>query len=73
MSNIAMDAARLIDMLPEQDKNLAYEIIKKLVLAWDPDFTKVTEEEAKQIAQAEKSGFMDEGDIDWENLDRMAL
>ena len=73
MSNIAMDAARLIDMLPEQDKNLAYEIIRKLVLAWDPDFTKVTEEEAKQIAQAEKSGFMDEGDIDWENLDRMAL
>ena len=73
MSNIAMDAARLIDMLPEQDKNLAYEIIRKLVLAWDPDFTKVTEEEAKQIAQAEKSGFMDEADIDWENLDRMAL
>ena len=73
MSNIAMDAARLIDMLPEKDKNLAYEIIKKLVLAWDPDYTKVTEEEAKQIAKAEKSGFVDESDIDWDHLDRMAL
>lgn len=73
MSNIAMDAARLIDMLPEKDKNLAYEIIQKLVLAWDPDYTKVTQEEAKQIEQAEKSGFIDESDIDWNHLDRTAL
>lgn len=68
MSNIAMDAARLIDMLPEDDKNFAYEFIKKLVLAWDPDFTKVTSEEAKHIHDAEKSGFVDEADIDWDNL-----
>ena len=68
MSNIVVDAARLMDMLPEEDKNFAYEFIKKLVLAWDPDFTKATEEEAKRIEQAEKSGFVDEADIDWENL-----
>lgn len=68
MSNIAMDAARLIDMLPEEDKNFAYEFIKKLVLAWDPDFTKVTPEEAKHIENAEKSGFVDESEIDWDNL-----
>lgn len=69
MSNVAMDAARLMDMLPEDDKNFAYEFIKKLVLAWDPDFTKVTSEEAKQIAAAENSGFVDEADIDWDDLD----
>lgn len=69
MSNVAMDAARLLDMLPEADKNFAYEFIKKLVLAWDPDFTKVTSEEAKHIAEAEKSGFISEADIDWDNLD----
>lgn len=68
MSNVAMDAARLLDMLPESDKQFAYEFIKKLVLAWDPDFTKVTSEEAKRIAEAEKSGFVDEADIDWDNL-----
>ena len=68
MSNVAMDAARLLDMLPEDDKNFAYEFIQKLVLAWDPDFTKVTSEEAKLIAAAEHSGFVDEADIDWDNL-----
>lgn len=69
MSNVALDAARLMDMLPEEDKNFAYEFIKKLVLAWDPDFTKVTEAEAKRIVEAEASGFVNEADIDWDNLD----
>lgn len=53
MSNMAMDAARLMDMLPDEDKSFAYEFIKKLVRAWDPDFTRVTPEEAKQIEAAE--------------------
>ena len=34
----------------------------------DPDYTKVTTEEAKHIAEAEKSGFVNESDIDWDNL-----
>ena len=68
MSNVAMDAARLLDMLPETDQNFAYEFIKKLVLAWDPDFTKVTEEEADRIRKAEESGFVDDSEIDWNHL-----
>ncbi|MBE6785046.1 MAG: hypothetical protein E7538_02265 [Ruminococcaceae bacterium] len=72
MSDVAIDAARLLDMLPESDKQFAYEFIKKLVLAWDPDFTKVTSEEAKHIAAAENSGFVDEADIDWDNLSSIA-
>lgn len=68
MSNIAMDAARLMDMLPDEDKNFAYEFIKKLVKAWDPDFTKVTPEEARRIEAAEQSGFIAEDDVDWNNL-----
>ena len=32
----------LLQILPESDQGLAYEIIKKLVLAWDPDYTKTT-------------------------------
>lgn len=71
MSNIAMDTARLMDMLPESEQSFAYELIKKLVRAWDPDFTKVTPEEARQIAEAEKSGFIDEDEIDWDNLEKM--
>ncbi len=68
MSNIAMEAARLMDVLPEADKAFAYEFIKKLVLAWDPDFTKVTEEEAKRIENAEKSGFVSDSEIEWEKI-----
>ncbi len=48
------------------------ESIKKLVKAWDPDYTKVTPQEALQIAQAEKSGFVAESDIDWDNLQAYA-
>ncbi|MBR1810158.1 MAG: hypothetical protein IJ766_00725 [Clostridia bacterium] len=68
MSNIAMDTARLIDMLPESEQNFAYEFVKKLILAWDPDFTKVTPEEAAKIDAAETSGFIDEDDIDWDSV-----
>lgn len=70
MSTIAMNTAKLIDMLPESDQNLAYELIKKLVLAWDPDFTKLTEEEVKSMEKAENSGFISEKDIDWDHLEK---
>lgn len=54
------------------EQELAYEIIKHFVLAWDPNFTKVTSEERKQIEKAEKSGYISDEDIDWDNLERYA-
>ena len=68
MSTFAMDIAKMIDMLPEADQQFAHEFVKKLVLAWDPDFTKVTPEEAAHIKEAEESGFVSENEIDWDNL-----
>ena len=68
MSSFAMDTARLIDMLPADDQRFAYEFGKKLVLAWDPNFTKVTPEEAERIKAAEESGFISENDIDWDKI-----
>ncbi len=68
MSSIVIEAARLMDALPESDKIFAYEFIKKLVLAWDPDFTKVTSEERKQIEAAEKSGYVEDTEIDWNSI-----
>lgn len=73
MSEIVMNAAQLMEILPDNDKNFAYEFIKKLVLAWDPDFTKVTPEEAASIKEAEESGFIDANEIDWDNLENMEL
>lgn len=72
MSNVALDAARMMDMLPEDEKEFAYEFIKKLVKAWDPDFTKATPEETEKMEAAEKSGFVEESEIDWDNLQKYA-
>jgi hypothetical protein len=68
MTEIAMNAARMLSLLPEEDQKFALEFIKKLVLAWDPDFTKVTPDEADSISTAENSGFVADEEIDWDNL-----
>ena len=72
MSTKTAEIAKMIDMLPDSDKALAYELIKKLVLAWDPDYTKVTEHEYKDITEAENGDFVSEDDIDWDNLSKYA-
>lgn len=72
MSTKTAEIAKMIDMLPDNDKELAYELIKKLVLAWDPDYTKVTEQEYKDITEAENGDFVSEDDNDWDNLSRYA-
>jgi hypothetical protein len=72
MSTVAMNIAKMVDMLPESDQNLAQELIKKLVLAWDPDFTKVTPEEADALHEAEAGEFISDQDIDWEHLEKYA-
>lgn len=43
-----------------------------IMLEWDPDFTKVTPEEARRIEAAENSGFIADDDIDWDNLGAIA-
>ena len=68
MSEIAMNVAHMIDMLPDPDKNLAYELIKKLVLAWDPDFTKLTTCLLYTSPKAKDSGFVDAEEIDWSKI-----
>lgn len=70
MSTIAQKAAELIDMLPQNDREFAYEFIKKLVLAWDPDYTKLTPKEAEELEQAEKEmnngEYFSMDEINWE-------
>lgn len=60
------------DMMPEKmagnHQRFADMFIKNFIRAWDPDFIKVTPQEAKKIADAENSGFVDESEIDWDNL-----
>ena len=69
MSVMTQKTVNLLDMLPESDQTLAYEIIKKLVLAWDPDFTKLTPDERKRLEIAEieiaRGETVSHDDIDW--------
>ena len=67
-----LQIVEMLDMLPEQKQNLACEMLKRIVLAWDADFTKVTLQEAKDIEEVERSGYISEDDIDWDNLSKYA-
>lgn len=71
MSEIVMETARLLEMLPDEEKNLSYEMVKRLVPAWDPDYTKVTPKEARELSEAEESGYISEKEIAWANLDKI--
>ena len=73
MSTLAMDIAKMIDMLPESEQIFAQEFVKRLVLAWDPEFTKLTPDELKELEEAEKGEFIEESEIDWDHLEKYDL
>ncbi len=54
MAPITQQIATMVDMLPEEDQALAFDLIKKLVLAWDPDYTRATPAEDAAMEQAIK-------------------
>ena len=68
MTAIAMDIAKMVDMLPESEQRLAHEVLKRLVLAWDTEKKKVTPEEANRIVAAEADEFIVESDVNWNDL-----
>lgn len=70
MSTQVQKIAEMLDMLPEAEQNLALEFMKRIVLAWDPDFTKLTPTEAAELKEAENGDYIDESDIDWDDLEK---
>lgn len=70
MSIQSQKIAEMYDMLPDKEKDLAYEMVKRIVLAWDPDYTKLTPTEASELAEAENGEYIDAENIDWDNLDK---
>lgn len=70
MSNKAEQVANMVDMLPDSEQLFALEFVKRLVLAWDPDFTKVTPAEAAALRQAEeefaRGEYVTEDEINWD-------
>lgn len=69
MAPIAQQIADMVDMLPEKDQALAFELVKKLVLAWDPDFSKVTPAEKAEIdkatAELEAGDYVTDQSVNW--------
>lgn len=69
MTSLTKQIIDMIDMLPENEQQLACEVLKRLVIAWDPDFKKLTPAEALQLEQAKKEIEAGEtighNDIDW--------
>ena len=54
MSTTTKQAINLMELLPESEQNFALEFIKKLVIAWDPDFTKVTPADRAKLEEAQR-------------------
>lgn len=67
---ISQQIALMVDMLPDTDQELALELIKKLVLAWDPDFTKATPAERaameRAIEELDAGEFVTDDQINWD-------
>lgn len=66
MSQTTKLAVSMMEMLPETEQVLALELIKRLVLAWDPDYTRLTPAEYRKLEEAENGEYVDFGEIDWE-------
>ena len=67
----------MLEMLPQSEQEFACEVVRKLIIAWDSDFTKLTPIEAAELKLAHEQVangevFADD-DIDWDNLDGMVL
>lgn len=69
MTQVVQESVKMLEMLPESEQEFASQFIKRLVLAWDPDFTKLTPEERKRLEAAEQrvdSGeYVKDSEISW--------
>lgn len=70
MSELALKTATMLDCLPQEEQKLAYELVRRIVLAWDPDFTKLTPDETAELEKAEaeidRGDVVSDSEIDWD-------
>lgn len=60
MAEVARHIAEMVEMLPEQEQKLAFELIKRMVLAWDNDFTRLTASERDRLKKADEEILLGE-------------
>jgi hypothetical protein len=54
MNALVSQTADMLALLPDEDVSLVNAFVKKLILAWDPEFTKVTLDEKKILDEADE-------------------
>ena len=67
MTDTIKKTISMLEMLPETEQNLACELVTRLVLAWDPDYTKLTPSERIRLEEAEKGEYVNAEDINWDD------
>lgn len=66
MTKMIEQTVSMLEMLPSQEQNFAFEFVKRLVLAWDPDYTKLTLSEREKLEKAETGEYINAKDINWD-------
>lgn len=67
MSTATKQVIDLMEILPESEQNFALEFVRKLVLAWDPDFTKMTPMERADLEESmSDKETVSHDDINWD-------
>lgn len=59
----------IINVLPDDDLVLVNQMIKKLILAWDPDFTKLTKAEKEELEHIQNND--EYVSMDWHDVDEL--
>jgi len=70
MSENAMQLINLFEILPENDQLMLLELTKKMLLAYDPEYTKLLPDEKKAVESALADinagvNIVDESSINW--------
>ena len=77
MTATTKQIADMLDMLPLPEQEFACEVMRKLIIARDADYTKLTPKEAVDLRlaheQVAKGEVFSDDEIDWNNLDKMDL
>lgn len=70
MTQTIQESVKMLEMLPESEQEFASQFIKRLVLAWDPDYTKLTQEEQERLEADEQrvdnGDYVIDSDIKWD-------
>ena len=48
MDAMTREITEMLALLPESEKNLAYELVKRLVIVWNPDFNKLSSKRSER-------------------------